>query len=303
MLAAGATWFITRSAAPASASGKQPLYYQSAMHPWIKSDKPGKCTICGMALTPIYPGDKPMEASANDNIVALSDQQIHVLGVRTAEATIQPLTRRLAVAGVIDDDATRHRVISAYVDGRIEKLHVNFMGAEVTAGQPLADFYSPSLLQAEREFRQLDGELRRNTALRLRQMGLTPDQIEFLQTTPAWFTAAWAIGVWLSIAGSVLLLLRSRHAAAAFALSLAGLAASAVYSFGLAETTTFEIMGGFAALFSAAIAALLLAQYFYARAMTRRGACSKWNWPAPRCYDRWASIACATGARRRGWRR
>ncbi|NQT29235.1 MAG: efflux RND transporter periplasmic adaptor subunit, partial [Candidatus Saganbacteria bacterium] len=24
------------------------LYYQSGMHPWITSDKPGKCPICGM---------------------------------------------------------------------------------------------------------------------------------------------------------------------------------------------------------------------------------------------------------------
>ena len=53
----------------------------------------------------------------------------------------------------------RHRVLSAYVDGRIDKLHVNYIGAEVTEGQPLAEFYSPSLLQAEREYRQLGGEL------------------------------------------------------------------------------------------------------------------------------------------------
>ena len=60
---------------------------------------------------------------------------------------------------MIDDNAMRHRMLSAYVDGRIDKLHVNFIGAEVTEGQPLAEFYSPTLLQAEREYRQLGGEL------------------------------------------------------------------------------------------------------------------------------------------------
>ena len=35
-------------------SDRKVLYYQSAMHPWIKSDKPGRCTICGMELTPVY---------------------------------------------------------------------------------------------------------------------------------------------------------------------------------------------------------------------------------------------------------
>jgi Cu(I)/Ag(I) efflux system membrane fusion protein len=74
----------------------------------------------------------------------------------------------------------RHRILSAYIDGRVHKLHVNFMGAEVAEGQPLAEFYSPTLLQSEREYRQLTGDLKKNTGLRLRQMGLTPAQIEAL---------------------------------------------------------------------------------------------------------------------------
>jgi len=40
--------------APATATGRKILYYQSPMHPWIKSDKPGKCPICGMDLVPVY---------------------------------------------------------------------------------------------------------------------------------------------------------------------------------------------------------------------------------------------------------
>lgn len=156
------------------------LFYQSAMHPWVKSDKPGRCTICGMALTPVYEGDKGIDASGGGAVVALTQNQIQVLHVETAEAKVQPLTRTLPVAGMIDDNATRHRILSAYVDGRIDKLHVNFMGAEVSEGQPLAEFYSPTLLQSEREYRQLTGELRKNTGLRLRQMGLTPSQIEAL---------------------------------------------------------------------------------------------------------------------------
>lgn len=42
--------------------------------------------------------------------------------------------------------------MSAYAEGRIERLFVNFVGAEVTEGQPLAVFYSPSLLTAESEY-------------------------------------------------------------------------------------------------------------------------------------------------------
>ena len=189
ILAAGVTWFTLREIAPdsdpiASTAERKPIFYQSAMHPWIKSDKPGRCTICGMELTPIYEGEKGLDSSGGSDVVALTQNQIQVLHVQTAEAKTRPLVRTLKVSGTIDDNAMRHRVLSAYVDGRIEKLHVNYIGAEVAEGQPLAEFHSPGLLQAEREYRQLDGELRKNTALRLRQMGLTQLQIDALDKKP-----------------------------------------------------------------------------------------------------------------------
>ena len=188
-LAIGGTWLAKSRLSPAPAASanneRKPLFYQSPMHPWIKSDKPGRCTICGMELVPIYPGEKSLDTSGGENVVALTQNQIQVVNVQTGEAKIQALVHTLQVAGMIDDDATRHRILSAYVDGRVEKLHINYMGAEVRAGQPLADYYSPNLLQAEREYRQLTGDLRKNTALRLRQMGLTQEQIEAVADKPA----------------------------------------------------------------------------------------------------------------------
>jgi Cu(I)/Ag(I) efflux system membrane fusion protein len=182
-LAVPATWLATRHshvpAAGASAAGdRQVLFYQSAMHPWVKSDKPGRCTICGMALTPVFEGEKGMEAAAD--VVSLNQSMVQVLNVQTAEAQQRPLTKTLTFAGMVDDDARRHRIISAYVDGRIEKLYINHHGAAVTEGKPLVEIYSPALLQAEREYRSTSGELRHNVALRLRQMGLTSEQIAAL---------------------------------------------------------------------------------------------------------------------------
>jgi membrane fusion protein, copper/silver efflux system len=110
---------------------------------------------------------------------------IQALHVETAEAQVRPLNKTLTVAGAIDDDDTRHRILSAYVPGRIEKLYVNYIGAEVKEGEPLAEFYSPTLLQSEREFRSLSGDLRAATAVRLRQMGLTAAQIEAIPSKPA----------------------------------------------------------------------------------------------------------------------
>lgn len=162
------------------------LYYQSAMHPWIKSDKPGRCTICGMQLTPVYEGEAGLDSG---DVVQLSATAISVLNVQTIEVKVRSLEKQLLVAGTIDDDDSRHRVLSAYVGGRIDKLHVAFVGAEVKEGEPLAEFYSPMLLQAEREYRSLsstaNADLRKAAGLRLRQLGLTPQQIEALDARPA----------------------------------------------------------------------------------------------------------------------
>lgn len=60
----------------------------------------------------------------------------------------------------------------------------------------------------------------------LASMGMSDASAAYMAAFPAWLTAFWALGVWGSLAGSVLLLARSRHAASAFALSLLGLAVS-----------------------------------------------------------------------------
>ena len=48
----------------------------------------------------------------------------------------------------------------------------------------------------------------------------TAEQLEYFYSFPTWFIAFWAIAVWSSVLGSVLLLLRIRWAGAAFFVSL-----------------------------------------------------------------------------------
>ena len=167
--------------------------YQCPMHPWIKSDKPdAKCTICGMALVAAA---APKAGAANEpldpNLVTLTPAQAAVTGVQTAEVTRGPLVRTLRVNGVIDDDETRHRILAARVPGRIEKLHVNYVGAEVREGEPLATVYSPEMLTAQRTYVE---RLRAGTTAftvserasareRLLELGLTEEEIRILEGT------------------------------------------------------------------------------------------------------------------------
>ncbi|MFM5929376.1 MAG: hypothetical protein ACKOPQ_00530 [Novosphingobium sp.] len=65
----------------------------------------------------------------------------------------------------------------------------------------------------------------------MKSMGLSDETIAYMDQFPAWLSAFWALGVWGSLAGSVLLLMRSRHAVTAFIVSLVGLAVSQAYQF------------------------------------------------------------------------
>lgn len=56
--------------------------------------------------------------------------------------------------------------------------------------------------------------------------GASPAMRDYVMNQPVWASAAYALGIWGSALGSVLMLVRSRHAVPAFLVSLAGAAVS-----------------------------------------------------------------------------
>ena len=99
-----------------------------------------------------------------------------------------------------------------------------------------------------------------------------PERLAMLAEAPFWFDITWAIGVWLSVIGSLLLLVRSRVAGTAFALSLAGLVGSAICTYGMSDGGSMVAAAGPAAIaFNVAIPLILVGLWLYARAMTKRG--------------------------------
>jgi hypothetical protein len=60
------------------------------------------------------------------------------------------------------------------------------------------------------------------TANRTYLARMPAEQIAYMHALPAWLTGMWAIGVWGGLAGSILLLMRSRHSVVLFALSFIG---------------------------------------------------------------------------------
>ncbi|WP_324074719.1 MAG: hypothetical protein RSE14_14125 [Erythrobacter sp.] len=70
---------------------------------------------------------------------------------------------------------------------------------------------------------------------KLADLGMTPEQIAFMDSYPAWASTLWALGVWGAFAGSVLLLLRMRWAVPAMLVALLGLIGTTAYNYGMAD--------------------------------------------------------------------
>lgn len=100
--------------------------------------------------------------------------------------------------------------------------------------------------------------------------GFTEAQLEFVYGLPAWVDAAWATGVWTAVLGSLLMLVRSRLAVWAFAVSLAALVVTSVRNYALEPG--LEVMGGPATyVLTAAIFVVAIALIVYAFSMRARG--------------------------------
>lgn len=102
---------------------------------------------------------------------------------------------------------------------------------------------------------------------RLAELGMTPDQIAFMNSYPAWANALWALGVWGAFAGSALVLLRSKLAVAAMLAALVGLIGTTVYNYALIEVPANMQ----APALDVAIWAVTLLLLFYARRMAAAG--------------------------------
>ena len=99
----------------------------------------------------------------------------------------------------------------------------------------------------------------------------TVAQRAYFANFPWYAVMLWALGVWGALAGSVLLLARSRHAVTAFVISLLGLAGSTAWQFWPSNTDLWAIMPEGAWLLNVVIWTVAIALLLYARWARRRG--------------------------------
>lgn len=169
----------------------QPQMYTCSMHPSVRlPDSGAKCPICFMDLIPVTAD----EGEGNELRVTMSEAAAALSRIETAPVGRFLPTAEVRLYGKVTYDETSVARLTAYFPGRIERLFVNYVGVPVSAGDHMAEVYSPELLAAFEELRQVasaaadsrsGSELLRSatrdtlTAARekLRLFGLTSEQI------------------------------------------------------------------------------------------------------------------------------
>jgi hypothetical protein len=96
------------------------------------------------------------------------------------------------------------------------------------------------------------------------------DQMAYWQGLPSWLTAFWALGVWGGLLGAVMLLVRSRYAVHAFALSLLGVVVNFGYMLAATEMPS-SMKSGAMELVPWVIFIVALILLWYAARMSKAG--------------------------------
>lgn len=134
----GMTSTAASPAAAATVQGKgRILYYRNPMGLPDTSPVPKKDNM-GMAYIPVYENEAP----SNSGIVQVSPGRLQMLGVTTAPVEMRAdLSGAVRATAVVQPDESKLAAVTTKFDGVVEKMFVSTTGAEVHAGQPLAQVW------------------------------------------------------------------------------------------------------------------------------------------------------------------
>jgi Cu(I)/Ag(I) efflux system membrane fusion protein len=125
-----------------------PWVYLCPMDGFQRSDA-GICAVCNMPLTDEHQVRK--SSISTERPITLTSDRVRAVGLKTEPIEERELVLSIRTVGRIVEDQRRMRDITARVDARVEKLHRNFIGQEVAAGDVVADLYSPDLVSTQDE--------------------------------------------------------------------------------------------------------------------------------------------------------
>ena len=127
----------------------QAKVWTCSMHPQIQSPEAGQCPICGMDLIPLQGGGS--DGPAPDR-VRLSERARTLARIETR--AVKPFPNQgveLRLLGRLEHDETRMRTVTAWTEGRIDRLKVSVTGEKVKRNQTIAALYSPEIYAAHQD--------------------------------------------------------------------------------------------------------------------------------------------------------
>ncbi|QDV82143.1 efflux RND transporter periplasmic adaptor subunit [Stieleria magnilauensis] len=180
-----------RGGAVEEAGGGEEKRYICPMMCTPPSTEPGRCPVCAMELVEATGG------GGGDGIsVTIEPSARRLVGIQTAMSKMGEVNRTIRTIGSIDFDESQLSTISAYFDGRLEKMYANYAGVKVNEGDDLALIYSPQLYTAQTEFiasmnrdgkigrfQIAGGDLNKMARENLAELGMTQSQIDELGTS------------------------------------------------------------------------------------------------------------------------
>ncbi len=110
--------------------------------------EPGRCPVCAMELVPAASGG----GQSDSRSVHLDPVARRIANIHTSAAKRMSLERTIHAVGELSYDESSLKTLSAYVDGRLEKLYADYTGVVVQKGDHLALVYSPRLYSAQVEY-------------------------------------------------------------------------------------------------------------------------------------------------------
>jgi RND family efflux transporter MFP subunit len=176
------------SGAPAA---KADQLWTCGMHPQVIQDRPGRCPICGMELTPVagsgdsaqaaggerkikywwdpmmsppYISDQPGKSPMGMDLVPVYEDEVSAgstltidptvvqnMGLRVATVEEAALARTIRAVGVLAEPEPARHDVNLRIGGWIDRLHAATEGMWLAKGDPLFDLYSPELQVAIEE--------------------------------------------------------------------------------------------------------------------------------------------------------
>lgn len=155
------------------------------MHPHYIADEYGSCPICGMDLVKIQSTseEQPVEGGSNRTIITIPTETIQKMGVRVAKVESSAFGRRVRSFGIVSENERMQTVLSARVEGWVEKLNITAVGDEVKSGDVLFEIFSPELIVSQRDFLLSLGkskQARNNIRRRLKSFGVQDKALQLI---------------------------------------------------------------------------------------------------------------------------